>query len=291
MRILKQTNSEVHLEFDSVAQFAAVDRLMTPEQTTHQNSKKTGDSRDDWAGCSFDEAVAYATDGWDDGRKDLHRLTETGIQRLDQAPIREVLHDVAGFSPNVPMFCAGMPDCMMTYDEVTKPSVLRLVVEVSRHWRVEPEQVMNYGAALLAYIELIEAEGIRCELWAAHATGGHGKNLTSRVLVKESDQPFDYGALAFALGHAGFQRRLQFRVKEQFAEMWAGCGKTKRGWGGGYGSAVTYPLALFDGDTIFRVPTINDTYTQCDTLDGALRVFEAQIKNVLRSYSEYETTA
>ena len=291
MRILKQTNQDVHLEFDSVAQFAAVDANMTPEQTEFQTSKKTGRKRDDFAGCTFDEAVAYATDGWHDGRKDLAALTETGIQRLDRAPIREVLHDVAGFSPNVPMFCAGMPDCMMSYDEVVKPSVLRLVVEVSRHWKVTAKQVMNYGAALLAYIELIEAEGIRCELWAAHATGGNGKTLTSRVLVKESDQPFDYGAIAFALGHAGFQRRLQFRVKEQFAEMWIGCGTTKRGWGFSYGCPITYPLALFDGDTIFRVPTINDTYKQCDSLDGALRVFEAQIKNVLRSYSEYETAA
>ena len=291
MRILKQTNSEVHLEFDSVAQFAAVDRLMQPEQTTYQNSKKTGEERDEWAGCSFDEAVAYTTDGWDDGRNRLSNLTETGIQRLDRAPIREVLHDVAGFSPNVPMFCAGMPDCMMTYEEVTKPSVLRLVVDASRHWRVEPKQVMNYGAALLAYIEMIEAEGIRCELWAAHTTDGNGKYMTCRTLVKESDQPFDYGALAFALGHTAFQRRLHFRVKEQFAELWAGCGKTKRGWGGGYGKSGTYPLTMFDGETIFRVPTINDTYKQCNTLDGALRVFEAQIKNVLRSYSEYETTA
>ena len=83
--------------------------------------------------------MALATNGWEDGRKDLHSLTETGIQRLDRAPIREVLHDVAGFSPNVPMYCAGMPDCMMQYDEVTKPSVLRLVVEGSRHAGVEPE--------------------------------------------------------------------------------------------------------------------------------------------------------
>lgn len=288
MRILKQNKKEVHLEFDSVAQFAAVDASLTPEQSTYSQSK---DGDDNFAGCSFSEAVAYATDGWHDGRKDLAKLTETGIQRLDRAPIREVLHDVAGFSPNVPMYCAGMPDCMMQYDEVTKPSVLRLVVEVSRHWMVTAKQVMNYGAALLAYIEMIEAEGIRCELWAAHGTGGNGKTLTSRVLVKESDQPFDFGAIAFALGHAGFQRRLQFRVKEQFSEMWTGCGTTKGGWGTGYGRPLTYPLALFDGDTIFRVPTINDTYGQCDTLDGALEVFEAQIKNVLRTYSEYETAA
>ena len=160
---------------------------------------------------------------------------------------------------------------MMTYDEVTKPSVLRLVVEVSRHWRVEPEQI-ELWRCVAGLHRTHRGRRHPLQVWAAHATGGHGKNLTSRVLVKESDQPFDYGALAFALGRE-LQRRLQFRVKEQFAEMWAGCGKTKRGWGGGCGSAVTYPLALFDGDTIFRVPTINDTYLHCDTLDGALRVF------------------
>ena len=287
MRILKQTKSEVHVEFDSVAQFAAVDRLMTPEQTKFDKARTYDDNK--WCGSTFDKAVALATDGWEDGRKDLHRLTETGIQRLDRAPIREVLHDVAGFSPNVPMYCAGMPDCMMQYDEVTKPSVLRLVVEGSRHWRVEPEETMNYGAALLSYIELIEAEGIRCELWMAFSTKGSGKEHTQRVLVKESDQPFDYGALAFAIAHPAFQRRLSFRVKEQFAELWNGCGTTKGGFSGSYGSVSTYPLAMFDGDTIFRVPAINDTHEQCRTLDGALGVFEAQIKNVLRDYAEFET--
>ena len=72
MRILKKPTLR-SIWNSTVSQFAAVDRLMTPEQTTHQNSKKTGDSRDSWAGCSFDEAVAYATDGWEDGRKDLHQ--------------------------------------------------------------------------------------------------------------------------------------------------------------------------------------------------------------------------
>lgn len=287
MRILKQTNSEVHVEFDNVAQFAAVDRLMTPEQTKYKKARHYKDN--EWCGSTFDEAVALATEGWDDGRKDLHRLTETGIQRLDRAPIREVLHDVAGFSPNVPMYCAGMPDCMMQYDDVTKPSVLRLVVEGTRHWRVQPKETMNYGAALLSYIELIEAEGIRCELWMGFSSKGGGKQHTQRVLVKESDQPFDYGALAFAVAHPAFQRRLSFRVKEQFAELWSGCGTTKGGFSGSYGKVSTYPLTMFDGDTIFRVPTINDTHEQCRTLDGALGVFEAQIKNVLRDYAEFET--
>ena len=45
---------------------------------------------------------------------------------------------------------------------------------------------------------------------------------------------------------------------------------------------------MFDGDTIFRVPAINDTHEQCRTLDGALGVFEAQIKNVLRDYAEFD---
>ena len=61
---------------------------------------------------------------------------------------------------------------------------------------------MNYGAALLSYIELIEAEGIRCEIWMAFCNQGQRQGThRQRVLVKPSDQPFDYGALAFALAH------------------------------------------------------------------------------------------
>ena len=47
MRILKQTNSEVHVEFDNVAQFAA-DRLMTPEQTKYKKARHYKDNK--WCG-------------------------------------------------------------------------------------------------------------------------------------------------------------------------------------------------------------------------------------------------
>lgn len=288
MRILKQTDSEVHVEFDNVRDMVAV-RNMQREQNTFNVSEEEDEERTEFTGtASYDEAADLAINGWHHGMAKLAKLTDSGIQRLDRAPIREVMHDVAGFSPNVPMFCAGMPDCMMAYDEVTKPSVLRLVVDGSRHAGVTPKEMMNYGAALLAYVECIEAEGIRCEIWMGFCTDANSKECSVRVRVKESDQPFDYPGLAFALAHASMHRRIHWRVKEQFADMWAGCGKGG-GWGISYGSADQYPLRMFDGDTIFRVPAINDTHEQCGTLNGALKVFEAQIKNVLRSYSEYET--
>jgi len=289
MRILKQTGNEVHVEFDNVRDMVAV-RNMPREQTKFTVSEEQNAKRTKFTGtASYDEAADLAINGWHDGMVKLAALTDSGIQRLDRAPIREVLHDVAGFSPNVPMYCAGMPDCMMQYDEVTKPSVLRLVVDGSRHAGVKADQIMNYGAALLAYVECIEAEGIRCEIWMGFCTDASGKECSVRVRVKESDQPFDYPGLAFALAHASMHRRIHWRVKEQFADMWASCGRAMGGWGSSYGSADQYPLRMFDGDTIFRVPAINDTHDMCGTLDGAMKVFEAQIKNVLRSYSEYET--
>ena len=129
MRILKQTKNTVSMEFDSFADFVSLDRNHAPEQTEFATSKNA--DRDKWFGTkTFDEAVELALNGWTEGRRKLTSLAETGIQRLDQAPIREVMHDVAGFSPNVPLFCAGAPDCMMTYDEVIKPSVLRLAVDI-----------------------------------------------------------------------------------------------------------------------------------------------------------------
>ena len=291
MRILEQTDSKVHLEFDSLTEMVAV-RDMPREQTKYMSSEERSKStkRNRFLGTrSYDEAADLCLNGWHKGRKQLSNLTETGIQRLDMSPVRQVVYDVAGFSPNVPMYCAGMPDCMMTYDEVTKPSVLRLVVDGSRHGNVTATQMMNYGAALLAYIEMIEAEGIRCEIWLGFCTEYSGKEYSTRVRVKESDQPFDYAALAFALGHASMHRRIHWRVKEQFAELWYGCGQTKDGWDSGYGSADPYPLRMFEGHTIFRVPAINETYTDCRTLAGALGVFEATIENILRSYSEQES--
>jgi hypothetical protein len=290
MRILRQTKTKIDLEFDSLAQFGAIDATMTAEQSTYRSSQKENDS--DWNGCSFSEAVRMSVEGWDAGRDRLVKLTESGIQQLDRDVIPVEVRGVAGYRPDVPAYCTGAPDCMVMRDEEVKPAVLRLLVDFGNSHKVTADQIMNYGAALLAYIEAIEAEGIRCELWAGIKATRSRTAFTARVKVKDPDQPFDFGAIAFALSHPAMLRRLYFRAVEQFADMWSGEGQNPdAGFTNGYGSPATYPLDLFDGDTIFRVPAINDTHKQCRTLDGALKVFKAQIKNVLRSYSQYEIAA
>lgn len=285
MRILKQTPNTVSMEFDSFSDFVSLDRNHQPEQTEFATSKDT--DRKKWSGTkTFDEAVELALNGWTEGRRKLTSLAETGIERLDPAPIREVLHDVAGFSPNVPMFCAGMPDCMMTYDEVTKPSVLRLAVDIGVNSGASAKAMLNYGAALLAYVELIEAEGIRCEIWIGSKTTSGQCSTSVQVLVKPSDQPFDFSDISFALAHPSTLRRFEFRAMEQFKHVWNGYGGTLDM---GYGSAATWKPSFADDATYFPVPSIADSYAQCRTLDGAMGVFDAKIKNILRKHAELET--
>lgn len=284
MRILKQDTKQVHLEFSNLSQLADLDSRMRPEQETFDSSKTGSNS---FAGCSFDEAVVFANYGWHEGRDQLLNLTETGIDQLDRDILPIERRDVAGFRPDVPAFCAGDPANMVQRDEEVKPAVLRLLVDRSLHCKVNAKQIMNYGGALLAWVELVEREGIRCEIWTSNKVYSVNKTLTTRVLIKEADQPFDYGALAFALAHPAFLRRLQFRAWEQFAEIWRGQGTTKSGFNDGYGTPATGLPYEFEG-TYFLVPNINDNYDECDSLDGALKIFENQIVNVLQSYNMFQ---
>lgn len=282
MRILKQDTSQVHLEFDSLYDFASLDSKMQPEQTTYDSSKTEKDS---FCGCSFQQAVNFATMGWADGRDKLINLTQSGIEYLKQDTIPTEFRDVAGFRPDVPAYCAGDPANMVQKDETVKPAVLRIFVDMGIHCDVKPKQVLNYGSALLAWVELIESEGIRCEIWSIMGTTGNSKDYSARILIKESDQVFDYGALAFALSHPAMNRRLNWRVKEQFAELWSGHGKTKSGWGIGYGYPSDVTLYDFEEDYIL-MESIRDTHKQCNTVQSALEVFEGQLKPMLEKYHQ-----
>ena len=81
------------------------------------------------------------------------------------------------------------------------------------------EDRFNQGAAVLAAIEELEMRGYRCELVSTYRTGPSNSRPMNtwanlEVMLKQANEPFNPVAVAFALAHPAWLRRLGFKAME-----------------------------------------------------------------------------
>jgi hypothetical protein len=121
---------------------------------------------------------------------------------------------------------------------------------------VDPQDIINRGAAVVALIDKIQSEGQRVELIAfCHIAGRRNDRLIMAVTVKRPEEPIDMDRVAFALAHPSMLRRAFFRVVEFLYPHHLG----------GYGSCAHYDDVLKGSDLNLRsIGTDNVTYGDRD---------------------------
>ena len=184
-------------------------------------------------------ALALASEGgqWSDGAAAL-QTARVEIDRMrTNAPALERVRSVAGYMPDVPSYLAGLPQAMWTDAEAedaprARAKVLRVGVAASYSAGATSEHVMNRGAAIMSCVDALEAEGFRVEVCAVIIAADDYNDEAFRwdVCIKQADQDWTPGAVAFALAHPAFNRRLAFGLKERCARAFRNTN------GGGYNS-------------------------------------------------------
>lgn len=166
-------------------------------------------------GAGYDGAMRMAREGWSDGAADLHlRLSAM------PAPINrhaDLKWGVAGHRGSVPRYLAGNPMHMVSRGKRTgSPPVIHLIVNISASGATTAEAYKQYGTAVAAMVQQLEARNHRVELDVADATsyGNRGRSITGWK-VKRADQPLDLAAIAFSIGHPAALRRLSFALQER----------------------------------------------------------------------------
>lgn len=188
------------------------------EPVTEHNQSRTGGA---WfTGTeSFTEAMRLAESGWTDGRESLNAAIAkaNGIDKaeLDPAPA----YDVVGYYPDVPLYCAGDPFNMVCHEPEPVKPVIRIAATAKASQSTRASVYLNYGAALVSYIELLEKAGYRVELNLIMQTTDGAYSYRAMVRVKDADESLEIDRLAFALMHRSTQRRLWFSLLEQEAEL------------------------------------------------------------------------
>lgn len=241
----KIKNGPEALEFDSLAAMARY--LESHERLPGAGNFSIRENDSSHGGMSYDETIALAKAGgyWAEGAEKMVK----GV--ADAAALREnhsqpmLTNAVAGFMPDVPAYLAGVPDCMVAYDEGDYSQVQKPVVTIgvgTFSYAVSPDAVMNRGIAILSLIDAIEAVGYRVQLDFVGDNIGDGGFKKVRVVLKRPQDHWNPGQVAFATAHACMLRRLTVGTLERDP---ATVGRTQGGYGrGDDGYVEEYSLAF-----------------------------------------------
>jgi len=164
-----------------------------------------------------------------------------------------------GAFPCIPAYAAGVPeDMFVPLDDGAANSkpIVRIAVNVVCSAWVDPQDIINRGAAVVALIDKIQSEGRRVELIAfCHIAGRRNDRLIMAVTVKRPEEPIDMDRVAFALAHPSMLRRCFFRVVEFLYPHHLG----------GYGKCAHYDDVLKGSDLNLKaIGTDRDTYGDRD---------------------------
>lgn len=187
-----------------------------PALSTAKSSKRVEKGNDEFSGTkTFEAAMDLALKGWPEGRENILSALATAQTALTFTPALTM--DVAGAYPIAALAAAGDPCSMVDLapvEERVRP-IVRLVVQRGASAAYEVSEFTNYGAAILSYIEGLEAAGFRCEITVAFCSDltSDGDQVTT-VLVKRAEETMEFDRMAYVMTHPAFFRRIFFSVME-----------------------------------------------------------------------------
>lgn len=176
----------------------------------------------DWYGGtrSMEETVDLARNGWREGRERMERgMRAVAEKRRDVRPAAH--YDVAGAFPSIPRAVAGDPLSMVNHKPNLRAAmpVVRILFERWIYAYLDPQAIMNYGIALLSYVDALETAGYSVECYLIFSAEGGGEYHQTIVPYKLAGEALDLDRAAFALAHPSVTRRLEFALYEHHPEM------------------------------------------------------------------------
>lgn len=185
----------------------------------------------DWAGGTRVQAFDYALHGWAEGRKKM--VSAMAYAKSKTNLVADYVMDVGGAYPVAALAAAGDPCSMVNLEPVesrVRP-IVRLAVNVWASCAYDADEFMNYGAAVLSYIDALESGNYRVELtMLCHCRvdgGSAGEAYSGRVLIKRAEDPLEIDRAAFCLTHPLMFRRLWFthmQIAPEVKGRMPGCG-------------------------------------------------------------------
>lgn len=200
---------------DELVRAAESEPTYTP---TTSSSRKVRD--DEWAGGSWDDAVALARDGW---VETLPMVADTfdAIGSADR-PVFGVVHDVSGSEVDIARYCAGVPECMADVPPIPRAApMVTFVCPVTYSAGVTVDRIIARGLAVVGALEELRIQGVTVRVFAGaaqHLSDHPGKGPARSVYLAEiadTRQAYDPARVTYACAHPSMLRRLIFSLEER----------------------------------------------------------------------------
>lgn len=204
--------------FDSLAEIASYVRD-TP-RTWRCSDSERGHASSAWdLNLGYDGAVDYAANGWNEGARKVQDTLKTLPLKARKPDVKT---DFYGHMAHVPRYCAGAPDSMIRHERQGRDgsgAVATVYVPINALGSVGAGSMRNFGLAVAHYINQLEQQGTRVELYGAQcSTVAQGAwRVAHTWKLKRAEQPLDLAVIAFALGHPAMFRRIGFALRERCA--------------------------------------------------------------------------
>lgn len=163
---------------------------------------------------SFEECTKLGTLGWAEGRKKLEKWTARFTDKI-QGVRMHIRYNLTGSTLDVGRFVEGEPECFRIRKKIKdkpQPRVLRIVMGLAGNFDKSADYFFNRGASMAALVDILEGQGIRCEviIYFGRSLSKSNAEQTLAVCLKQAGEPVDMDKIAFWVCHVGAARRLAF---------------------------------------------------------------------------------
>lgn len=165
------------------------------------------------------------------GDKNLQKKIEeagvytTRMKLKYQANKKQVYSSVVGFAPNVPAYIAGAPNSMINQRQVkTRQRVVTVMYNTSVSCCVSADEIIKATAQMISGIMLLEANGIRVNVYVGEITKCTEDNqkFVWLMRIKDSGQKIDTLKMSYPLAHPSMLRRHAFKLLETTPDVSSG---------------------------------------------------------------------
>jgi len=177
------------------------------------------DTSEDWDYSEGWKGAHYiAKHGWPYGALKMRKLADKLYEKI--APKVNIWqgtqHDVSGAYVDIGAYLSGAPECMVAFEEreTNAAHPVDMLISCCYSWKIPADVICNRGAAILATIDALEQSGCSVSVTVEFTDAKGGYEVVNTIRIKRPGEVLDADALAFAIMHPAFFRRLCFASLE-----------------------------------------------------------------------------
>jgi hypothetical protein len=211
-----------HEYFDSLHSFSSFIET-APKTTSDDASTKEGGDRTEFTGTPTykvaDDMMKSAT-LWNEAHAYIEKI-KAKLPTLQGKGTRITFeNEFAGGSVNMGRYLQGKPDTMkrMHRTEASKRGkIVDLYFDPCLSGGIPTSQMMNYGIAVYSFVNTLEQDGYRVNLFVAATNNSKNGYQVCTIKIKDSSEPLEMNSMLYAAAHPSMFRRHIFAYLER---MW-----------------------------------------------------------------------